>query len=68
MRGLLSNINLVSELLQSFRGIGLLTLSEAHIQSGGDQSVVYDIPSYSAVNRPRKTGKCKGVGVYHARF
>ena len=64
VRGLFSNINLVSELLQSFCGIGVLTLSETHIESDVDHSAVYDIPGYSFVSRPRKAGKGGGVGVY----
>lgn len=64
VRGLFSNINLVSVLFQRFRGIDVLTLSETHIESDNEHSALYDIPGYSFVSRPRKAGKGGGVGVY----
>ena len=47
VRGLFSNINLVSELFQSFSGIDILTLSETHIQKDSENNGLYDIPGYS---------------------
>ena len=64
VQGLFSNINLVSVLLQSFRGIDVLTLSETHIESDGEHSAFCNIPGYLFVSRPRKAGKGGGVGVY----
>ena len=64
VRGLFSNINLVSVLLQRFRGIDVLTLSETHIESDDEHGAIYDIPGYSFVSRPRKAGKGGGVGAY----
>ena len=64
MRGLSSNINLVSVLLQTFRSIDVLTLSETHIESDDEHRAFYNIPGYSFVSRPRKAGKGGGVGVY----
>ena len=64
MRGLFSNISLVSVLLQSFRGIDILVLSETHIEGDGEHSAFCDIPGYSFVSRQRKAGKDGGVGVY----
>eukprot|EP00794_Sanderia_malayensis_P000892 gene892-189_t len=64
VRGLSSNINLVSVLLQTFRGIDVLTLSETHIESDDEHRVFYNISGYSFVSRSRKAGKGGGVGVY----
>lgn len=64
VRGLSSNINLVSVLLQTFRSIDVLTLSETYIESDDEHCAFYNTPSYSFVSRPRKAGKGGGVGVY----
>ena len=65
-RGLLSNFAYISELFQSFKGIDILTLSETHIdeQDGLEPDSYYDIPGYSFISRPRKSGKGGGVGAY----
>eukprot|EP00795_Rhopilema_esculentum_P009289 gene9289-16986_t len=64
VRGLFSNINLVSELFQSFSGIDILTLSETHIRKDSENNGLYDIPGYSFESRPRNSGKGGGVGAY----
>ena len=66
VRGLFSNINLISELLQSFNGIDKLTLSETHIQkdSENDNGALYDIPGYSFESRSQNSGKGGCVGVF----
>ena len=66
VRGLFSNINLVSQRFQSFNGIDILTVSETRIQkdSENDNDALYDIPGYSFESRPRNSGKGGGVGVF----
>ena len=64
-RGLSGNFGHVAELLQSFPGMHILSLSETHIEARSDQEDgVYDIPGYSFISRPRKSGKGGGVGAY----
>ena len=46
VRGLFSNINLISELVHNFGGIEVLTLSETHIQQANGDEVLYDVPGY----------------------
>ena len=58
VRGLFGNLRHVSELLQSFPGIDILSLSETHIKVEFEQEeVIYDLPGYSLINRPKKSGK-----------
>ena len=65
VRGLFGNLGHVSELLQSFPGIDILSLSETDIEAGLEQDeAIYDIPGYSFINRPRKSSKGGGVGAY----
>eukprot|EP00795_Rhopilema_esculentum_P007243 gene7243-12925_t len=65
VRGLFGNLGHVSELLQSFPGIDILSLSETHIEAGFEQEeAIYDVPGYSFINRSRKFGKGGGVGAY----
>ena len=64
-RGLSGNYGHVAELLQSFPGLHILSLSETHIEARSSQEEgVFDIPGYSFISRPRKSGKGGGVGAY----
>ena len=66
VRGLFGNLGHVSELLQSFPGIDILSLSETHIEAGLEQEeAIYDMPGYSFISRPRRSGKGGGVGAYN---
>ena len=67
VRCLSSNFAYMLELLQSFKGIDILTLSETHIDEKGElehELLFYDIADYSFISRSRKSGKGGGVGVY----
>ena len=64
-RGLIGNYGHFAELLQSFPGMHILSLSETHIEARSNQEDgVYDISGYSFISRPRKSGKGGGVGAY----
>lgn len=61
-RSLWSNFAHVSELLTSFSGLDILTLSETHI--GDETCNLYNVEGYTFESRPRKAGKGVGVAVY----
>ena len=65
VRGLLSNIAFVAELLRSFPAIDILSLSETHITNESEQAL-FELPGYTFISNHRKTGKGGGVGAYIA--
>eukprot|EP00112_Aurelia_sp_Birch-Aquarium-sp1_P013942 Seg2983.1 transcript_id=Seg2983.1/GoldUCD/mRNA.D3Y31 product="hypothetical protein" protein_id=Seg2983.1/GoldUCD/D3Y31 len=66
VRGLFTNMAYISEIFESFRGINILGLSETHIDQKRDEMppLLFDIPGYSFVSRPRPNGKGGGVAAY----
>ena len=65
VRGLFANHAYICELIQSFKGIDILTLSETHLEGNGtDVNEMLKIPGYIFVSKPRPTGKGGGVTAY----
>ena len=54
----------VMEILNSFKNVHILTLSETHINKDVGYGNVFNIPGYEFVNRPRQTGFGGGVAAY----
>ena len=65
IRGLLSNIAYVAELLHSFPAIDIFTLSETHISDESERAL-FDLPGYTFISNHRKSGKGGGIGAYIA--
>ena len=63
VRGLCSNSLHICELMQSYNGIDILTLSETHLTEH-EPEPLFEIPGYSFVSRCRSSGKDGGVAVY----
>ena len=63
VRGLSSNFDLISEILEN-NNIDILTLSETHIKPSDDISEFNNIPGYNFRSSERKTGDGGGVGIY----
>ena len=65
VRGLFANHVYICELIQSFKGIDILTLSETHIESNDtDAWTMLKILGYIFISKPRPTGKGGGVAAY----
>ena len=63
MRGLFAHFELVSEFLYGNPSTHISSLSETHTQPS-ENIDVFDIPGYTYIDRPRKSGSGGGVGVY----
>ena len=65
VRVLFANHAHICELIQSFKGIDIFTLSETHLQSNRtDANEMLKIPGYIFVRKPRPTGKGGGEAAY----
>ena len=62
-RGLFSKKELVEEFLQRSQNIDIFTLSETLVNKN-DMDEMFDIPGFTFVNKPRKSGKGGGVAAY----
>ena len=65
IRGLLTNLNGLSVILQS-NNIDVMTLSETHVidLAYNDKDDLYKIPGYTYIKSNRKNGKGGGVAMY----
>ena len=63
VRGLSLNSEHVLRLLQSSKGMDVLSLSETHLCNQDTESLFY-VPGYEFINKPRQTGKGGGVAMY----
>jgi exonuclease III len=63
IRGLLHNFGDLSVVLEKYKHIDIITLSETHI-THNDNEQLFAIPGYSFVSKPRMNGTGGGVAVY----
>ena len=61
-QGLLANFDQVKIILETFKNVDILTLSETHITS--DNNSIFNIPGYSFISRRRNAGTGGGVACY----
>ena len=64
VRGLLRNKDYVLDLLENFKTLHFLALTETHINKDVDYGNIFEIPGYDFVSRPRQNGSGGGVGLY----
>jgi len=66
IRGLFNNIGSLTLLLEKYKHIDIITLSETHITSDSwnENSELYNIPGYTFIQNCRKNATGGGVGMY----
>lgn len=62
IRGLVANRDSLCQMIDDSKHIDIISLSETHLSDSEEAQVQLD--GYTFINRPRKTGKGGGVGVY----
>lgn len=62
IRGLVANKDSLCQMIDDSKHIDIISLSETHLSDSEEAQVQLD--GYTFINRPRKTGKGGGVGVY----
>ena len=68
IKGLLTNIGSLTLLLNTYKNIDIITLSETHITYGSwkDSSGLYAIPGFTFISKCCQNGEWGGAGIYVA--
>lgn len=61
VRGLFSNKDYVSEIIESFEGIHVFALTETHLNNDYDYGHLFDIQGFGFESKPRSNGSGGGV-------